>query len=56
MFRILCWLALDILFTRISITLWNESDGQITGYLIFCVAAVVFFTWELIRSVKDWLK
>jgi len=56
MFKILFWLMFDILFVRITIDLWNETGGDINGYLIFCIAAVAFFSYELIHSFKEWLK
>ena len=56
MLKALFWLAWDILFGYATVTLWTESDGEINGYIIFCALCVVWFTWELIRSIKEWLK
>ncbi len=56
MLKSLLWLMLDILFVRMTATLWEETDGEINGYIILCALCVVWFTWELIRSIKEWLK
>lgn len=56
MLKALFWLAWDLLFVKCIATLWEETDGEINGYIILCALCVVFFTWELIRSIKEWLK
>lgn len=55
MLKVLYFCCFDVLFVYISALLWKETNGEINGYLIFCIAAVAFFTWELIRSFKEWI-
>lgn len=55
MLKVLIWLAFDFLFIKVAIELWNET-GEISGYLILAIALIAFFTWELIRAFREWLK
>ena len=54
MFKVLVFLAFDILFIKSAVIIWNETSGQLNGYLILCVALAVWFTWELINAIKQW--
>lgn len=50
MFKVLYWLLLDGFFAYILI----GSLGHIgVGYTLFLLAAVAFFTWELVESIKN---
>lgn len=51
MMKILFWLLLDGFFTWALIAFGDEAGG----YIFIILAAIVFFTWELIRSIKEWL-
>ena len=54
MLKVLYWLLLDVVFINILFMLlpnWNEA----VWYIIFVLAAVAFFTWELICAIKNWL-
>ena len=62
MLKALIWLALDYVFIKATIKLsvetglWVEKTGEFNWYLVLSAAFVVWFTWELIRSIKEWLK
>ena len=49
MLKILTWLLLDSFFLYGLISFYDEMGG----YIVLCVAAIAFFTWELIRSIKQ---
>ena len=52
MFKILCWLLLDGFFLFGLLSFGDEMRGEI----ILFIAAIAFFTWELICAFKQWLK
>lgn len=49
MLKILTWLLLDSFFLYGLISFYDEMGG----YIVLFVAAIAFFTWELIRSIKQ---
>ena len=48
MLKIIYWLLLDGFFLLALVKFGNEAGG----YIFLLIAAVVFFTWELIHSIK----
>lgn len=50
MLRILYFLLLDGFFIYALIAFGSEMRW----YIIIHILAVVFFTWELIRSIRNW--
>ena len=49
MLRVLYWLLLDSAFVYILVAFGSEAGG----YIILILAAIAFFTWELIHSIKN---
>ena len=47
MFKVLFWLLFDAFFTYALFAFWGELDG----FKFLLIAAVAFFTWELIQSI-----
>lgn len=52
MLKILYWLLFDSFFIYVLVS-WLDEMG---GYIFLILAFIAFFTWELIRAFKDWLK
>ena len=51
MLRVLYWLLLDGFFIYALVSFGDEMGK----YIILCLAAIAFFTWELINAIKNWL-
>lgn len=52
MLKVLYWLLLDGFFLYGLVAFGDELGG----YIILFLAAIAFFTWELISAFKQWLK
>ena len=52
MFKISYWLLLDGFFLFGLLSFGDELGG----YIILFIAAIAFFTWELICAFKEWIK
>ncbi len=48
MLKTLYWLLFDLFFLYALISYYDEMGG----YIILFIAAIAFFTWELVRSIK----
>jgi hypothetical protein len=49
MLKTLYWLLLDLVFIYMLIAFFGEWGG----YIVLVIAAIAFFTWELICSIKQ---
>ena len=52
MLKVLFWLLWEAVFVYILVA-WGRESG---GYIFLFIACIIFFTWELIKSIKDLLK
>lgn len=52
MFKVLFWLLLDAFFGYALFAFWSELDG----FIVLMIAAVAFFSWELIQSIVNLIK
>lgn len=52
MLKILYWLLFDAFF----IFAFVKLRGELGEYIILFIVLITFFTWELIRAIKAWLK
>jgi hypothetical protein len=52
MLKVLYWLLLDGFFLYATISFW----GELRGFKFLLLAVVAFFTWELIKSIKNCIK
>lgn len=52
MLKILFWLLLDAFFIYALISFGSEMGW----YILLPIAFVLFFTWELLSAIKQWLE
>ena len=52
MFKILFWLLFDAFFTYSFVSFYDELGGYIWLFLVI----ILWFTWELIYAIKEWIK
>ena len=52
MLKILIWLLFDSFFIFALV----KFHSELGGYFFLILAAVAFFTWELVRSIKQLLE